>query len=112
MRNVTSCTKEFPPMRVNTHSNNSINSYINYYKLECMFRSGTPGATPMEAGNSCHLMTGSMSREGKPQVIVVVDDEVVVRNLVMTLLVRAGYHVLSAADGQEALELIRAYPDP
>jgi CheY-like chemotaxis protein len=53
-----------------------------------------------------------MTTEAKQLVIVVVDDEVVVRNLVATLLVRAGYSVLSAAGGYEALELIRAYPDP
>jgi two-component system, cell cycle sensor histidine kinase and response regulator CckA len=52
-----------------------------------------------------------MSGEAQRTVIVVVDDEVVVRNLVATLLVRAGYAVLSAADGAEALELIRKYPD-
>jgi CheY-like chemotaxis protein len=43
-------------------------------------------------------------------VILVVDDEVLVRNLVTMLLQGAGYTVLSATDGQEGLELSRTYP--
>lgn len=43
-------------------------------------------------------------------VILVADDEVLVRNLVTQLLQREGYFVLSAADGLEGLELSRHYP--
>jgi DNA-binding NtrC family response regulator len=43
-------------------------------------------------------------------VVLVADDEVFIRNLVTILLQRAGYLVLSAADGQEGLELSRKYP--
>lgn len=42
-------------------------------------------------------------------VILVAEDEVLVRNLVCLLLHREGYQVLSAADGKEALELARQY---
>jgi CheY-like chemotaxis protein len=52
-------------------------------------------------------MTGA-----KSSVVVVVDDEVLVRNLLANLLAKAGFSVLSAADGKEALELIRGYPEP
>ena len=45
------------------------------------------------------------------KVILVVDDEVLVRNIVTILLQRQGYIVVSAADGQEGLELSRKYPD-
>lgn len=48
--------------------------------------------------------------ETKP-VVLVVDDEIVVRNAIATYLYRAGYTVISAAHGLEALELSRAYPD-
>jgi len=48
---------------------------------------------------------------GRPQHrILVVEDETPVRNLVQLLLTRAGYVVISAGDGQEALELSRLYP--
>ena len=44
-----------------------------------------------------------------PSVILVAEDEVVVRNIVCVLLHKEGYEVLSAADGKEALELARQY---
>ena len=43
-------------------------------------------------------------------IILVADDEVMIRNLVTLLLQARGYVVLSASDGQEALELSRKYP--
>ena len=44
-----------------------------------------------------------------PRVVLVAEDEVVVRNVVCLILQRDGYQVLSAADGREALELARQY---
>jgi DNA-binding response OmpR family regulator len=43
-------------------------------------------------------------------IILVADDEVMIRNLVTILLQREGYIVLAASDGQEGLELSRRYP--
>jgi len=43
-------------------------------------------------------------------VILVADDEALVRNLIALLLQHDGYCVLSAADGHEGLELSRKYP--
>jgi DNA-binding response OmpR family regulator len=43
-------------------------------------------------------------------VIMVADDEVLVRNLVRILMQAEGYFVLCAADGHEGLELSRQYP--
>jgi DNA-binding response OmpR family regulator len=43
-------------------------------------------------------------------IILVADDEVMIRNLVTILLQARGYIVLSAADGQEGLDLSRKYP--
>ena len=43
-------------------------------------------------------------------VILVADDEALIRNLVTLLLQHEGYFVLSAADGREGLELSRQYP--
>jgi PleD family two-component response regulator len=45
-------------------------------------------------------------------VILVADDEVLIRNLVTLLLQHEEYFVLSAADGHEGLELSRKYPGP
>lgn len=42
-------------------------------------------------------------------VILVAEDETVVRNVVKTALTNAGYEVLSAVDGADALQLSRAY---
>ncbi|HEY7392753.1 MAG TPA: response regulator [Bryobacteraceae bacterium] len=47
-------------------------------------------------------------QEGKT-VILVVDDEPFVRNIVQMSLTDAGYHVLTASDGVEALLVSRAY---
>jgi two-component system, cell cycle sensor histidine kinase and response regulator CckA len=45
-----------------------------------------------------------------PQVVIlVVDDEVLIRNLVTILMQRVGYIVISACDGEEALNLSRKY---
>jgi len=43
-------------------------------------------------------------------VILVADDEPLIRNLVTLLLQREGHLVLAAADGHEGLELSRKYP--
>ena len=43
-------------------------------------------------------------------VILVADDEALVRNLVTLLMQHDGHFVLSAADGHEGLELSRQYP--
>jgi DNA-binding response OmpR family regulator len=43
-------------------------------------------------------------------VVLVADDEVMIRNLVTLLLQAHGCFVLSASDGQEGLELSRKYP--
>jgi CheY-like chemotaxis protein len=43
------------------------------------------------------------------QVVLVAEDELVVRNIVCFMLNREGYQVLPAADGKEALELAREY---
>ena len=48
--------------------------------------------------------------EGQRPVILVADDEVLIRNITTILLQGQGYLVLSAADGQEGLDLSRKYP--
>jgi CheY-like chemotaxis protein len=45
-------------------------------------------------------------------VILLVEDEVIVRNFVATLLTRLKYSVLAAGDGEEALQISRGYAAP
>ena len=42
-------------------------------------------------------------------VVLLADDELVVRSLAHSVLTRAGYRVLNAVDGEHALQLSRAY---
>ncbi len=44
-------------------------------------------------------------------VILLVEDEVMIRNLVQRILMAEGFQVLTAADGQEALEVLHAFPN-
>ena len=55
------------------------------------------------------LSDAAKSLETHQPVILVADDEVIIRNLVTILMQLEGYLVVSAADGYEALELSRKY---
>src|SRR5215472_5212680 len=50
--------------------------------------------------------------EVKETVILLAEDEAVVRNLVRLMLKKEGYALLSANDGQEALEISEKFADP
>jgi two-component system, cell cycle sensor histidine kinase and response regulator CckA len=50
--------------------------------------------------------------EPKETVILLAEDDTVIRNLVGLMLSKEGYSVLAANDGQEALEICRQYKDP
>jgi two-component system cell cycle sensor histidine kinase/response regulator CckA len=45
-------------------------------------------------------------------VILIAEDEPLVRNLVQLMLAKEGYILLTASDGQEALELFESFKDP
>jgi len=45
-------------------------------------------------------------------IILLAEDEALVRNLIQLMLTKEGYAVLSANDGQEALELSELFKDP
>src|SRR5438132_8683955 len=47
------------------------------------------------------------SAGSSPRRVLVVDDEIMVRNLVCRLLAMEGYEVLEAEDGQAAIDLVR-----
>jgi DNA-binding response OmpR family regulator len=64
-------------------------------------------------GDSIYIpvdLAGLQSSAVHQAVILVADDEALIRNLVTLLLQHDGYFVLSAADGHEGLELSRNYP--
>ena len=50
-----------------------------------------------------------MQSGGKAQTILVVDDEQLVLNLCLRILAHAGYRVLTAINGEGALDIARAY---
>jgi CheY-like chemotaxis protein len=50
--------------------------------------------------------------EANETVILLAEDEAVIRNLVRLMLSKEGYAVLTANDGQEALELCEKFADP
>ena len=50
--------------------------------------------------------------EAKETVILLAEDDPVVRNLIGLMLSKEGYSVLTANDGQEALEICRSFKDP
>ncbi len=49
--------------------------------------------------------------EGQSETILIVDDEDVVRNVASSLLKRLGYHILTASNGLEALEVFEEHRD-
>jgi two-component system chemotaxis sensor kinase CheA len=59
------------------------------------------------------LPAGSASAPGsdRPPTVLVVDDQHTVRELQRTILTGAGYHVLTARDGSEALDVLEREPD-
>ncbi|CAN5327764.1 N/A [soil metagenome] len=55
--------------------------------------------------------TGAEGRQPAPLIILVVDDEVLVRMLACDVLMNGGHHALEAVDAEEALVLLQARPD-
>ena len=71
---------------------------------------GQPGR-PKGGGTNQPVGLPDLRPSGPHQpVILVADDEALIRNLVARLMQKDGYFVLSAADGHEGLELSRKYP--
>lgn len=57
-------------------------------------------------------MTSGPSRSAVGPYVLVVDDELSIRESLSEVVVEAGYRVLAAANGQEALERLRDAPVP
>jgi DNA-binding response OmpR family regulator len=54
---------------------------------------------------SAERVASPAARRGSGELVLVVDDELSIRNMCATMLLRHGYRVLSAADGAEAITL-------
>ena len=48
---------------------------------------------------------------GGNETILIVEDEMSVRNLIQKTLQKLGYHLMTAADGEEAMKIIRDHPE-
>jgi CheY-like chemotaxis protein len=55
--------------------------------------------------------TGAEGQQPAPLIILVVEDEVLVRMLACDVLMDGGHHALEAVDAEEALVLLQARPD-
>ncbi len=53
-----------------------------------------------------------MRDDGSGQTILLVDDDVALRSVTQLVLEQAGYRVVTAEDGPEALRIAREYPGP
>jgi CheY-like chemotaxis protein len=82
-----------------------------YSEHQGAFRKMTP-EHPASGGTNQPVDPDLRSLGVHQPVILVADDEALIRNLVTLLLQHEGYFVLSAADGHEGLELSRKYPGP
>jgi CheY-like chemotaxis protein len=58
-----------------------------------------------------HGRSGGAERQPRDTVILLAEDEALVRNLIQLMLVKEGYAVLAASDGQEALEILEKFTD-
>jgi len=56
-----------------------------------------------------HEITIARGRNPNQPVVLVADDEIAIRNIVQFTLEEAGYYVLTAEDGEQALDLSRAF---
>jgi CheY-like chemotaxis protein len=79
------------------------------------FRIGPPErteSTRVSWGAVLSLEASVTKMDSKETVILVAEDDAIVRNLVRLMLSKEGYAVLTAGDGQEALEICEFFKDP
>jgi CheY-like chemotaxis protein len=81
-----------------------------HFSLATRMTPEIPSRQKRDGANQPVDLPALRSRGPQQSVILVADDEVLIRNLVTLLMQREGHFVLSAADGHEGLELSRKYP--
>jgi PAS domain S-box-containing protein len=76
----------------------------------------TAAEPPVPAGGPAEGARGNRevppAKRERRETILLVEDEAIVRRLVAEMLENAGYHVLEAADGNSAVELVRRHTAP
>ncbi len=67
---------------------------------------------PLEVEKAKKLKDGeAQTLEGQGETILLVDDEIEMREVTKEVLIHLGYNILTAADGEEALQLFKAHKD-
>jgi CheY-like chemotaxis protein len=91
-----------------------IRSNRGYIELESTLGSGTVFRVFLPAGTAPKAISSPASAVGGCSApiadVLVVDDELIVRNMARAALARSGHKVQTASSGQEALDLIRLSP--
>jgi two-component system cell cycle sensor histidine kinase/response regulator CckA len=76
----------------------------------CTFRVYLPDAgariTPVP-----HPASANTAKPGRPQVVLIAEDEPLVRDVTTTMVRSLGHRVLTAANGEEALKLVNQHPE-
>jgi PAS domain S-box-containing protein len=75
-----------------------------------VFQVYLPQVTPAEIAAQLPAVSGS--EPGGPETILVVEDEEMLRRLITLVLTQSGYHVLAAADGDQALKVAESVDGP
>lgn len=86
-----------------------------YMEIDTAPGEGTTGRVYFPVSQSTvEISAGRETPSGAPgcETVLVVEDNEQVRRLVCKMLAGCGYHVLSAADGQSALEVAASHPEP
>jgi CheY-like chemotaxis protein len=104
-------------VRSNTDERSGLKQRVSAYPSSRQRLSGRRKMTPENPGrqkrDGTHPLVGLpdlRSPGARHSVILVADDDALIRNLVTLLMQQDGHFVLSAADGHEGLELSRQYP--
>lgn len=92
-----------------------VKSHMGFIQVESQLGKGTAFRIHFPAFESAASPTVAISTEvlplGRGELVLVVDDEELTRQMVQQVLEQHGYHVLLARNGTEALSLLSAHPE-
>jgi signal transduction histidine kinase/CheY-like chemotaxis protein len=79
-----------------------------------LFRVVLPGSVPARRAKPRRktMSSGSMQISGRGRLVLVIDDEAVIRRSIRRVLARAGFRVEEAENGEQGLEMIETMTDP
>jgi two-component system cell cycle sensor histidine kinase/response regulator CckA len=80
------------------------------FQVEKLARKGSQSlAKPVSIGATCQNEKSALSYQRGTETILLVDDEEALRTVVVDLLSQLGYHMLSAASGEQAIKVAAEY---